>query len=280
MLLGIDLGGTNVRVGQIEDGRLLGKISEPSPSSLELEPSLKYIKKVISGMMTPRVEAIGIGVPSVVDVARGIVYNVANIPSWEEVYLRDELEAEFGVPVSINNDANTFVLGETEYGVACDCCDVVGVTLGTGVGAGIVIGGVLYAGHNTGAGEIGSLPYLDATLEDYCSSKFFTRLHSVTGFEAAEKARGGDLAAQKIWEEFGHHMGMLMHIVLYTYDPEMVVLGGGIASAWDLFGGAMLRKMEEFPYPETVRRIRVEISANPDIQILGAAALAKNRMMT
>jgi glucokinase len=143
------------------------------------------------------------------------------------------------------------------------------------VGAGIVINGSLYAGRNTGAGEIGSLPYLDATLEDYCGSGFFKRRYSTTGREAAEKARAGDERALKIWEDFGGHMGMLMQIILYTYDPDMVVFGGGIASARDLFEGAMRRKMEQFPYPETVRNIRIDFSTDPDIQILGAAALAK-----
>jgi glucokinase len=278
MLLGIDLGGTNVRVGQIVDGRLVKKISEPSPANLELEPSLEYLKTHIATMMTPEVEGIGIGVPSVVDVARGIVYNATNIPSWKEVHLKDALERAFRVPVYINTDANTFVLGEKEWGRAAGFKDVVGVALGTGVGAGIVANGALYAGRNTGAGEIGSLPYLDATLEDYCGSGFFSRFHGTTGRDAAQAARQGDTAAQKLWDEFGGHVGMLMQIVLFTYDPEVVVFGGGLASAWSLFERAMRARMGEFPYPETVRNIRVEVSENPDIQILGAAALAKNRV--
>jgi glucokinase len=280
MLLGIDLGGTNVRVAQIEEGRVVKKISEPSPSAMALEPSLEYLKKVIGKMIVPGVEGIGIGVPSVVDVARGIVYNVTNIPSWKEVHLKDVLESEFGVPVYINNDANTFVLGEKEWGRAAGFKDVVGVALGTGVGAGIVINGALYAGRNTGAGEIGSLPYIDATLEDYCGSNFFSRLHGTTGRKAADAAREGDAAALKLWDEFGGHIGMLMQIVLFTFDPEVVVFGGGLAGAWGLFEGAMRAKMAEFPYPETVRNIRIEVSENPDIQILGAAALAKNRIIT
>ncbi|MDR2911866.1 MAG: ROK family protein [Alistipes sp.] len=275
MLLGIDLGGTNIRIGQIDGAELVKKTSHPSPSKMALGESLEYLKTHIGAMMTPDVEGIGIGVPSVVDVVRGIVYNATNIPAWEEVHLKDVLEAEFGVPVRVNNDANTFALGEAEYGVGHGLRDVVGVTLGTGVGAGIVIGGTLYSGRNTGAGEIGSLPYLDATLEDYCGSNFFSRLHGTTGSEAAAAAAKGDAKAQAIWDEFGGHMGMLMQIILFTYDPEAVIFGGGISRAWPLFERATLAKMGEFPYPETVRNIRIEISRNPDIQILGAAALAK-----
>jgi glucokinase len=284
MLLGIDLGGTNIRVGQIEGEGLVNKISEPSPSALALEPSLEYLKRVVASMMTPAVEGIGIGVPSVVDIARGIVYNVTNIPSWREVHLKELVESEVGVPVYVNNDANTFALGEQEWGVARGFKDVVAVALGTGVGAGIVAGGALYAGRNCGAGEIGSLPYLDATLEDYCGSNFFSRQHGTTGHEAAEKARSGEAAvaaeAQKICDGFGAHLGNLVQTVLFAYDPELIVFGGGIASAWGLFEGAMRSKMDEFPYPETVRNLRIEVSRNPDIQILGAAALAKNKILT
>jgi glucokinase len=277
MLLGIDLGGTNIRIGQIVGTGLVKKISLPSPAQMTLEESLDYMKTHIRTMITPETEGIGIGVPSVVDIERGIVYNVTNIPSWKEVHLKEVFEAEFGVPVCVNNDANTFALGEAEYGVGSGFRDVVAATLGTGVGAGIIIGGALYSGRNTGAGEIGSLPYLDATLEDYCGSNFFTRLHSTTGSAAAGAAREGDAAALKLWDEFGSHMGMLMQIILFTYDPELVIFGGGIAGAWDLFERPMREKMGEFPYPETVRNIRIEISRNPDIQILGAAALAKSR---
>lgn len=280
MLLGIDLGGTNIRVGRVADGELVCKISEPSPASLALEPSLEYLKRVIAGMMTPEVEGIGIGVPSVVDIVRGVVYNVTNIPSWREVHLKELLECEFGVPVYVNNDANTFALGEKEWGVAHGFKDVVAVALGTGVGAGIVAGGALYAGRNCGAGEIGSLPYLDATLEDYCGSNFFTRQHGTTGRKAAERALGGDGEAQKIWNEFGGHIGNLIQTVLFTYDPELIVFGGGLAAAWSLFEGAMRARTAEFPYPETVRNLRIELSKNPDIQILGAAALAKNKILT
>ena len=273
MLLGIDLGGTNIRIGQVEDGRVVEKISEPSPAAMELTPSLEYLKHHIGRMMTPAVEAIGIGIPSVVDPLRGIVYNVTNIPSWREVHLKDFLQEEFSVPVSVNNDANTFVLGEQVYGLAGGLDDVVGVTLGTGVGAGIVIDGKLYTGRNCGAGEIGSLPWRDATLEDYCGSNFFSQFHGITARDAAFKAAQGDRAALRLWEEYGAHIGDLVQVVLYTYDPEMILFGGGITSAWNLFERAMRKKMAEFPYPETLAAIRIERSHNPHIQILGAAAL-------
>lgn len=273
MILGIDLGGTNIRVGQIEDGEIVQKISAPSPSRMSLGESITYLKSTVSRMMTPEVKGIGIGVPSVVDIEKGVVYNVANIPAWEEVHLKTLLEAEFHVPVCINNDSNCFALGEKRFGEGADFENMVGVTLGTGVGAGVIVGSQLYSGSNTGAGEIGCLPYLEATYEHYCGSEFFTTYHQTTGKEAARNAFAGERQAQKIWNEFGGHIGKLVQAILFVYDPEAIVFGGGITEAFPLFSKRMEETIRTFPYPRSLDRLQIRISNNPDIAILGAAAL-------
>ena len=173
MRIGVDLGGTNVRAGLVKDGRIVRLLSEPCKADRPEGEVVDHIASLIGKLITPDVARIGIGVPSVVDAARGIVYNVVGIPSWREVYLKDLLEKRFGVPVYVNNDCNCFALGVSRFGEASAYSDVVCVALGTGVGAGIVIGGELYCGHDTGAGEIGSIPYLDRDYEYYCSSRFF-----------------------------------------------------------------------------------------------------------
>ena len=275
MILGIDLGGTNVRVGQLSDGKLINKIVEPSPGQMPLEESLIYLKDQINKMFTPEVRGIGVGVPSVLDSETGVVYNVANIPSWVEVPLKEILESEFKVPVYINNDSNCFALGEKKFGEGRPFKHMVGVTLGTGVGAGIIINHHLFGGSNTGAGEVGCLPYLDATLEDYCGSMFFKTHHNTTGKEAAEKARNNDPAALAVWKEFGIHMGRLVEAIVLAYDPEAIVFGGGITAAFPLFESAMKEAMSNFPYPKSMEKLQIRISTNPDIAILGAAALVE-----
>ena len=275
MILGIDLGGTNVRVGQLSDGKLINKIVEPSPGQMPLEESLIYLKDQINKMFTPEVRGIGVGVPSVLDSETGVVYNVANIPSWVEVPLKEILESEFKVPVYINNDSNCFALGEKKFGEGRPFKHMVGVTLGTGVGAGIIINHHLFGGSNTGAGEVGCLPYLDATLEDYCGSMFFKTHHNTTGKEAAEKARNNDPAALAVWKEFGIHMGRLVEAIELAYDPEAIVFGGGITAAFPLFESAMKEAMSNFPYPKSMEKLQIRISTNPDIAILGAAALVE-----
>ena len=273
MTIGIDLGGSNVRCGLVEAGNVVKRLSEPCRSDQAEGVVLEQLKELILRLLNPSVTGIGIGVPSVVDVQKGIVYNVANIPSWVEVHLKDIFEAEFKLPVYVNNDANCFALGEHRCGAGQPYRNILGVTLGTGVGAGIVIDNKLYNGSNTGAGEIGCLPYLEHTLEYYCGSAFFVEYYRTTGKEALERAAIGDANALKIWREFGKHIGMLVKIILFTYDPDAIIFGGSITHAYSYFEEAMRKEMATFDYPETLRKIQILISTRDDISILGAAAL-------
>lgn len=273
MKIAIDLGGTNVRVGTVKDGEMVKKLTKPCPSDLSCDDSVQYLVQLIETMMDADTQGIGIGVPSVVDAARGIVYNVTNIPSWKEVHLKSIFEKKFNIPVCVNNDANCFALGEKMFGEGKPYNDMLGITIGTGVGAGVIIGGQLYNGRNTGAGEIGELPYLSHNMEYYCGSNFFIHFHHTTGRDAAAKARQGDPVAQAMWNEFGQHFGNLMKAVLFAYDPEAIVLGGGISDAYGLFEKSMWDTIHTFPYSESVNNLRILVTRNENISLLGASAL-------
>lgn len=273
MKVGIDLGGTSIRIGRLHKGEIIQKTSAPSPSKMAFDESIAYLKSVIAPMISPEVVGIGIGVPSVVDVKAGIIYNVTNIPAWQEVHLKQLLEDEFHIPVYINNDANCFAIGESRYGVGQGYPNMLGITLGTGVGAGVVINNELYNGSNTGAGEIGSMKYLDSVYEHYCGSEFFTAYHHTTGKEAADRARDNDPTALKVWEAYGHHLGELVQAVMYAYDPDAIVFGGSIANAYPFFEKGMRASFNSFYFPKSLERLAIKISSNPDMAILGAAAL-------
>ena len=131
---------------------------------------------------------IGIGVPTIVDAQAGIVYDATNIASWKEVPLKALLEERFHVPVAVENDCNCFALGESRFGAGRNYTDMVGVTIGTGIGSGIIIDRKLYGGLYRGAGEIGTLPYRDTDFEHYCSSFFFKK-KGINASDLAEKAR-------------------------------------------------------------------------------------------
>jgi glucokinase len=273
MRIGVDLGGTNIRAGIVDRGATLRKLSEPCRAGMSEQVILGQLKAMISALLVPGVEGIGIGVPSVVDVERGIVYNAANIPSWKEVHLKSILEKEFRLPVAVNNDCNCFALGEYHFGAGKAYQNIVCLALGTGVGAGIIINGQLYTGHNAGAGEIGSLPYLAHDYEYYCSGCFFTREHGLTGKEAYERGCAGDPHALSLWRAAGTHIGSLLAAVLFAYDPQAIILGGSIARAFDLFRDTMRESLRRFPYPATVDRVAILPSQKDDAALLGAAVL-------
>lgn len=272
MKLSIDLGGTNIRIAQVEDGKCLNKVSVACLAQQDASTVLSQLSRLIGEMMNETVDGIGIGVPSIVDSEKGIVYNVANISSWKEIHLKEVLENEFKVAVAINNDSNCFALGESLYGEGQPYANMVGVTIGTGIGAGVVIDHRLYCGQYVGAGEVGSFPYLDSDFEHYCSSFFFKR-HDTTGVSAAEKAKQGDRAALDIWTEFGMHLGNLMKVILFAYAPQAIVLGGGIVSAFPFFKDAMEDAMQSFPYKIISDNVRVIASSRKDSSLLGASAL-------
>lgn len=273
MKLAIDLGGTNIRIAQVANRTILNKNSIPCFSTGSEEQVLSQLYTLIDSLMNSDVEGIGIGVPSVIDHKKGIVYNVMNIPSWQEVALKDILQQRYNVPVEVNNDANCFALGEKLYGQGVHFSNLVGVTLGTGVGAGIIINNQLYCGDNTGAGEIGSLSYLDSDFEHYCSSAFFVDYYQMSGKEAYKKAVEGDAEAFVIWDEFGKHLGNLVKVILYAYDPTAVIFGGSISAAFPFFIHSLRKNIVDFPYEKSLNNVHLLNTINSDISILGASAL-------
>lgn len=271
MKIGIDLGGTNIRAALIDGTKVVRKEKISCPAQGKEEEVLNVIFTLIERIGTENVECIGAGVPSVVDTRRGIVYNVANIPSWTEVHLKKILEERFGIPTYINNDSNCFTLGESRFGVGKDYMNMVGVTLGTGVGSGIIIEGHLYEGRNAGAGEVGCLSYLDKDYESYCSTPFFVS-HNTSGAELAAKAEQGDMSALALWDEFGHHLGELAKAILFAYDPDVIVFGGGISAGHPYFEAAMRKAIETFPY-ETGKDVKILFSSDGDMALYGASVL-------
>lgn len=272
-VIGIDLGGTNVRAGIIDNDKLIDVISVRVHSDGSVDEVMQDIWSLLDDAVDPSVEAIGIGVPSVVDVEKGIVYDVVNIPSWKEVHLKELVEARYHIPVLVNNDANCFALGEKYFGKGRDVHSMIGLTIGTGMGAGVIINDRLYAGSNCGAGEFGNVAYMDKYYEYYASGQFFQNIHRTTGERVYQKAREGDQTALEIFEELGVHIGNAINMILYTYDPELIILGGSVSGGYDYFERSMWNRIRTFAYPKSLEKLRIEISDLENGGVLGAAAL-------
>jgi len=273
VIVGVDLGGTNVRAAAVRDGKIVARavrrISGKAAEEVVLGEIFETIDEVIGG----EVSGIGIGVPSVVDVERGIVYSVENIPAWREVPLKDKLESRYGCPACVNNDANAFALGELHFGKGRGYRNMVGLTIGTGLGAGIIIDGRLYSGPNCGAGEIGSIPYRDATVERYAAGQFFQHEAGAGGDVVFERALRGDAEALRLFHAFGLELGHAILTILYAYDPELIVLGGSISRAYRFFEAGMRERLKSFAYQHVLETLVIAPSETEDAATLGAAAL-------
>ena len=289
-IIGIDLGATNIR-GAVVSGDAVGNgaavvgglaLSEIVSARIRSEGSvddvLGDIHQVIDALNTDDIAAIGIGVPSVVDVTEGIVYDVQYIPSWKEMPLKQLLEARYRKPVFVNNDANCFALGEYYFGGHAKAASMVGLTIGTGLGGGVIINHKLFPGYNCGAGKFGLLPYRDNILEYYCSGSFFRNVYGLDGLEVFEAAKAGDARAMELYGELGTHVGQAVKAVIYTYDPELIVLGGSVSQAFDLFRNAMWSEVKTLAYGQSAQRIRIAVSELTNSGILGAAALYYNAL--
>lgn len=275
-IIGIDLGGTSIKGGRIEGDRIVRQTASDTQASLGGDITMNVLKGVIADLITDETKAIGIGVPSVVDRERGIVYNVQNISGWDEVHLRSELEQEFGCPVYIDNDANCFAYGEKVFGKGKEFKNFVGITLGTGLGAGIIQNHKLLSDANCGSGEFGEIPYHGVKLEDYCGSRFFIRGTDSNGYEMSLKARQGDPEAIGKFEEYGSHLAYLIKLIVLTLDPDAVIFGGAIAKSFDLFGDAIRDNLKDFPYPKSIEKLQILASNQKDCGILGAGSLCMN----
>lgn len=272
--IGVDLGATNMRAGRIEKDKLIVQSSAPTPKNARnCEETLEALIAVIAEVWDENVVAIGIGVPSVVDRKRGIVYNVMNFPHWEEVPLKNILEGRFSVPVYVDNDANCFALGERIFGVGQEYENFVGLTLGTGLGGGIIQKGQLLADANCGSGEFGMLPYQGQVLEYYCSGSYFMNVWGVDGKEMYERAMRRDEEALEAYRQLGVHVAAAIKMVVLTVDPAMIVFGGSVAAAHALFEESMYDDLNDFAYPNSIKNLRICFSTLPNPGLFGAASL-------
>jgi glucokinase len=272
-VVGVDLGGTNVRAGRISGQKMAAYCSRKITAQGSQDMVLQEVHAAINAVLDRRVKAIGIGVPSLVDVEKGVVYAVGNIPSWQKVPLKKNLEHSFGIPVHVNNDANCFALGEFYFGSGRGYQHLVGMVLGTGLGAGIIINGKLYCGRSCGAGEIGKIPFREHTVEYYGSGEFFRHHCGSEGEALYESARQGDRKALETFNAFGDNLAQAVMIALHAYDPEIIVLGGSVSKAWPFFEKALRRKLETFVYRHALKRVAIRPARTPKISVLGAAAL-------
>ncbi len=271
--IGIDMGGTNIRAGVVNEDKLQSIYSRKINASGSADEVLYQLFLFTDEIINDSIISIGIGVPGLVDVEKGIVYDVINIPTWKEISLQQLMQERYNLPVIINNDANCFALGEFNFGKGKGCTSMVGLTVGTGLGSGLILNKKLYTGKNGGAGEFGTADYLDKCYEYYASGQYFTNVYNISGETVFKQANEGNVTAIKMYEELGAHLGNAIKAILYALDVELIILGGSVRHAFPFFSKTMWQQLKRFAFQRSIEGLRIEVSELENSGILGAAAL-------
>ena len=308
--IGIDIGGTKIAAGVVaEDGRILQRVRVPTPPDDELA-TLAALHAVVDELLArdPRVEAIGVGAAGLVE-RPGANARWAPHNTYRRLELRRLLHERTGLPTSVDNDANAAAWAEARFGAGAVSDDLVVVNVGTGIGGGLVLDGRLYHGEHGFAGELGHLivdPDGDrcdcgnrGCLEAMASGSTLGRLgreaaaadpggrlaalaggpHLVTGEVVFAAAAEGDKAALALFERVGHWLGVGIASLVTIFDPDLVVVGGGVAATGDLLLAPARASFERYVHARDQRDLPPVVPARlgADAGLVGAATLALAR---
>ena len=284
----LDIGGTKTACAVIgAEGMLPGLTRVPTNACAAPDEVMDGIARAFSqavaasGVDPGRILGVGAGVPTTLDYESGLIDSSPNLPAMTDYPLGKELSKRIGLPVTMENDAGCFILGEAERGAAEGARDCCGITLGTGFGLGVMLGGKLHRGAHGTAGEVWNCPFGEGIFERGVSGSAVSRRYlDLTGIEldgarVAERARAGDSAAVEVFQDFGGDLGRGVSWLVNLLDPQVVVLGGSAAMAWDLFSGPMLAMVDRHRIGRNRTRI-VRSALGETAAPYGAARLARN----
>jgi glucokinase len=313
LTIGVDVGGTKVAAGVVDlNGKILAESRRNTPAS-DPEAVVATILAAIAELRTDReIEAVGLAAPGFVDEARSLVRIAPNIPGWRDRELKAEIEAKIGLPTVIENDANAAAWAEARHGAGHDEPDLIMVTVGTGVGGGIVAGGRLYRGRFGSAAEVGHMKVIyggrpcgcgqHGCWEQYASGQALVREarllaaqdreaaqrllslgdgtpEGIQGLHVTRAAREGDEVAVGAFGAVGVWLGVGLADLAAVLDPGCFIIGGGVSEAGDLLLEPARRAFSENLTGRSYRPvadIKAALLGN-DAGIVGAADLARHR---
>jgi glucokinase len=297
----VDLGGTNLRVAAVdEDGHILKKVS--FSTTFDLGPQ-GVVDVMVAGINRLRAQTgerelcgVGIGIPGFVDSETGVVLGAANLPGFDDFPIRETIRTHLGIPIILENDANAAALGEKWIGAGKDVDDLVLITLGTGIGGGIVSGGRVLRGFRGMAGEIGHMTVFPdgnpcgcgnfGCLEKHASASAIAAMAGMMGiatkkFDAREVhdlAVAGNRRAQQVFESMGRALGIAIANLINIFNFPLYLLSGGPLPAWDSFAPTMFEEIKKRSFTFSHAGARVEKAVlGGDAGLYGAAYLPFQR---
>lgn len=304
LVFAVDLGGTHLRVALVDDtGRILKQTKQETPKN-SAEGVLSALVDAAQNWNSYKqsVVAASIMLPGAVASDKAVVLQSPNLPSIVNYPLKAELEKRLGWPVFLENDANAAAVGEMWLGAARGCRDVVSVTLGTGVGGGVILDGKLWRGSHGSGGEIGHTtvdPFSGlrckcgntGCLELFASATAIVRMtreslslfpqsrlksDDLTAEKVYEAGRAGDELALAVFKRFGMYLGIGLANLINLLDPQIIVIAGGAVNGWDLFAEEMYRQVEERAFRSSAQQVRIaRAECGDNAGLLGAARLAR-----
>ena len=309
LIFAVDLGGTHLRAATVDArGKIHFRSKQNTPQGTDPEEIVDALVHAVEeykrdlGDETDRLKAISVVVPGTVNVDHGTIVTAPNLPCLDNFPLAAALTNKLGLPAILENDANAAAVGEMWQGAARGCRTIICVTLGTGVGGGIILDGELWHGVDGAAAEIGHMcvdPFGGVActcgsrgcLEVFASATAIVRmtrearprypesmLHgsaNLTSESIFEAGLQGDELALEIFRRMGVYLGIGLANLINILNPEMIVIAGGVVNGWDLFEKHMLHEVEERAFPLLAARVKiVRAKCADDAGLLGAARLA------
>ncbi|MDX9975575.1 MAG: ROK family protein [FCB group bacterium] len=274
-IVAVDMGGTRMRCAAVGADDAMGPVrAVPTLRERPAQAILKDLAALIADARRelPQCDGLALGIPTVLDAEGGLV-ECDNLPTMTGVSIKAELHERTGMTVRVNNDASCFAMGEWWKGAGAGCRNLCGITLGTGIGLGLVLDGRLYSGSHGAAGEIWRTPLPDGrTVEECGSGSFLSQAFAsrtalcLAGEEIARRAAQGDPDAHAAFDEYGRALGSVVAFVVNLVDPDVTVLGGSIARSFALFEQSLRTVLNN------VRAPRVEASGLGESAALWGAA--------
>ncbi|MDZ4224939.1 MAG: ROK family protein, partial [bacterium] len=282
--IGVDAGGTHLRVALLnETGKIVAKetsIVGPERSPEKFFTQLAQVIQKTAGDRLKKIDGIGLGLPGICNPKEGVIHQLPHYPEWKDVPVGKILKKSFKVPVYFDNDANMAALGEHWKGVARKYPTFIMLTLGTGIGGGLILENKLWRGEEGFAGEVGHMVIErngrpcacggQGCWERYASAGAVPK--GQTALSLSKLAEAGDGAAKDFWREFGEYLGMGIGNLANITGVEHFVLAGGVSKAWPHFIDAAKKKIAKGTYPRLSKKIVLtESSLKGDAALLGCA---------
>ena len=311
--LGIDLGGTNIQSGVVDDSaRPLSSISLETQADkgpvVGVENLAEAGRRAVkaSGLEWDQIAGVGLGSPGTMDLSRGMLLEPPNLPGWNQLPIRDLLAEKLGRPTVLQNDANAAAYGEYWAGAGRDARSLVMLTLGTGIGCGIIVEGMIIEGRHSHGGECGHIiiqmengrrcgcgayghleAYASATAlvkraqellarETFPSSLRDLPAHELTSRAIDQAADSGDELARRLMKETAYYLAVGSVSLLHTIDPDILLFGGGMIAAGESFLDEIRQHIQSMAFPAVAKEARIEYAElGSDAGFIGAAGCAK-----